>query len=146
MRGKRWIQKITAAALAAAVAVSLSGTGFAKETVVYAAEEAAQAAVPQVLPQPTPEEAYAAAGFVRSVYTNEWIPAEQAGVRPIAVMMPTDRIAQPSYGISNAKILYEKDRKREKLPCLLSARGYGMGPDFGPFWRRCLYEGQNNGA
>ena len=107
MRGKRWIQKITAAALAAAVAVSLSGTGFAKETVVYAAEEAAQAAVPQVLPQPTPEEAYAAAGFVRSVYTNEWIPAEQAGVRPIAVMMPTDRIAQPSYGISNAKILYE---------------------------------------
>lgn len=44
---------------------------------------------------------------VHSVYTNELIPAEQAGVRPIAVMMPTDKKAQPSYGISNAKILYE---------------------------------------
>lgn len=46
-------------------------------------------------------------GYVRSVYTNEWIPAEQAQLRPIAVMMPTDRKAQPSYGISNAKVLYE---------------------------------------
>ena len=46
-------------------------------------------------------------GYVRSVYTNEWIPAEQAAVRPIAIMMPTDKVAQPSYGISNAKVLYE---------------------------------------
>lgn len=46
-------------------------------------------------------------GYVRSVYTNEWIPAEQATLRPIAVMMPTDKKAQPSYGIGNAKILYE---------------------------------------
>ena len=46
-------------------------------------------------------------GYVRSVYTNEWIPAEQATLRPIAVMMPTDKKAQPSYGIVNAKILYE---------------------------------------
>lgn len=46
-------------------------------------------------------------GYVRSVYTNEWIPAAQAATRPIAIMMPTDKIAQPSYGISNADILYE---------------------------------------
>ena len=45
--------------------------------------------------------------MVRSVYTNELIPASQATLRPIAVMMPTDKAAQPSYGISNAKILYE---------------------------------------
>lgn len=45
--------------------------------------------------------------YVRSVYTNEWVPKEQTGIRPIAVMMPTDKSAQPSYGISNAKILYE---------------------------------------
>lgn len=44
---------------------------------------------------------------VRSVYTNELIPAVQASLRPIAVMMPTDKAAQPSYGIGNAKILYE---------------------------------------
>lgn len=46
-------------------------------------------------------------GYVRSKYTNEWIPAEQATLRPLAIMMPTDKKAQPSYGIGNAKILYE---------------------------------------
>lgn len=44
---------------------------------------------------------------VRSVYTNEIVAPEQAAVRPIAVMMPTDKVAQPSYGISHAKVLYE---------------------------------------
>lgn len=44
---------------------------------------------------------------VRSVYTNELIPASLASQRPIAVMMPTDKKAQPSYGIGNAKVLYE---------------------------------------
>lgn len=43
----------------------------------------------------------------RSVYTNEVISQEQALTRPIAIMMPTDKVAQPSYGISHAKILYE---------------------------------------
>lgn len=47
------------------------------------------------------------AGYVRSVYTNEWVPAAQAASRPIAIMMPTDKAAQPSYGISHAKVLYE---------------------------------------
>ncbi len=44
---------------------------------------------------------------VRSVYTNEVIPAAQAQTRPIAIMMPTDKVAQPSFGISQAKVLYE---------------------------------------
>lgn len=44
---------------------------------------------------------------VLSVYTNEAIPAAQASLRPIAIMMPTDKAAQPSYGIGNAKVLYE---------------------------------------
>ena len=43
----------------------------------------------------------------RSVYTNEAVTTAQANTRPIAVMMPTDRAAQPSYGISKADILYE---------------------------------------
>lgn len=45
--------------------------------------------------------------MVRSVYTNEPVTEAQAAQRPIAVMMPTDKIAQPSYGIGNAEILYE---------------------------------------
>lgn len=44
---------------------------------------------------------------VKSVYTNEPVTATQASQRPIAVMMPTDKVAQPSYGIGNADVLYE---------------------------------------
>ncbi len=44
---------------------------------------------------------------LRSVYTNEPVTAAQANVRPIAVMMPTDKSAQPSYGIGRADVLYE---------------------------------------
>lgn len=42
-----------------------------------------------------------------SVYTNEAISNTVANLRPIAVMMPTDQEAQPSYGIGQADILYE---------------------------------------
>lgn len=80
-------KKITAAVLAAAVLTVLSGSSIVPATQVNADE---------ALP-----------GYVRSVYTNEWVPAEQSVLRPIAVMMPTDKVAQPSYGISSADILYE---------------------------------------
>ena len=53
------------------------------------------------------EETPAVPAIVRSVYTNEPVTAEQAAMRPIAVMMPTDKIAQPSYGIGYADVLYE---------------------------------------
>ncbi len=43
----------------------------------------------------------------KSVYTNETVTSTQANTRPLAVMMPTDKAAQPSYGISRADILYE---------------------------------------
>ena len=43
----------------------------------------------------------------KSVYTNASVTSAQANQRPIAVMMPTDKAAQPSYGISRADILYE---------------------------------------
>ncbi|MBQ9437794.1 MAG: DUF3048 domain-containing protein [Lachnospiraceae bacterium] len=49
----------------------------------------------------------AAAGGAYSMYTGEPTTADAAAQRPIAVMMPTDKVAQPSYGISNAKVLYE---------------------------------------
>ena len=88
MKSKALLKKLTAAVsavclCAAMVVVSPTASGCSK---VLAAAPGAQ---------------------VNSVYTNELIPAEQAGVRPIAVMMPTDKSAQPSYGIGNAKILYE---------------------------------------
>lgn len=42
-----------------------------------------------------------------SIYTNLPTTTALANQRPIAVMMPTDKAAQPSYGIGNADILYE---------------------------------------
>ena len=42
-----------------------------------------------------------------SVYTNEPVSSALANTRPLAVMMPTDKAAQPSYGISYADVLYE---------------------------------------
>ncbi len=46
-------------------------------------------------------------GMVRSFLSNEWIDEEVANTRPIAVMFPTDKTAQPQYGISQAEVLYE---------------------------------------
>lgn len=42
-----------------------------------------------------------------SVYTGEKISSKLANQRPLAVMIPTDSSAQPSYGIGNADVLYE---------------------------------------
>lgn len=46
-------------------------------------------------------------GMVRSNITNEWIDKDINDSRPIAVMMPTDKAAQPQYNIGNASVLYE---------------------------------------
>lgn len=46
-------------------------------------------------------------GMVRSAITNQWILEETYNARPIAVMMPTDKVAQPQYGIGEASVLYE---------------------------------------
>ena len=46
-------------------------------------------------------------GMVRSKLTNEWIYAELADTRPIAVMFPINEVAQPQYGLSNVDIFYE---------------------------------------
>lgn len=81
------LRRITAAVAAAAVIAALPASSIMPASKVKADEE---------LP-----------GYVRSVYTNEWIPVEQSVIRPIAVMIPTDKIAQPGFGIGSADILYE---------------------------------------
>ncbi|MDO4285115.1 MAG: DUF3048 domain-containing protein [Eubacteriales bacterium] len=48
-----------------------------------------------------------AEGMVRSVLTNEWIDEDLAQKRPIAVMYPINREAQPQYGLSNVDVFYE---------------------------------------
>ena len=63
-------------------------------------------------PETTPEEEVPAEvppaeGLVRSDLTHEWIDEALAASRPIAVMYPTDKAAQPQYNISQADVLYE---------------------------------------
>lgn len=48
-----------------------------------------------------------AEGMVRSRLTNEWIDADIAATRPIAVMIPNESGAVPHYNLSKASILYE---------------------------------------
>lgn len=47
------------------------------------------------------------AGMVRSRLTNEWISAEAANTRPIAVMIPNESAAIPHYSLSEASVIYE---------------------------------------
>lgn len=47
------------------------------------------------------------AGKVRAATTGEVIDQAEADKRPIAIMLPTDKAAQPQYGIGQASVLYE---------------------------------------
>ena len=46
-------------------------------------------------------------GMVRSYFTNEWVDEEVNTTRPLAVMYPINKEAQPQYGLSNAAVFYE---------------------------------------
>lgn len=46
-------------------------------------------------------------GMVRSRLTNEWVDADVANTRPLAVMTPNESSAVPHYNLSKASILYE---------------------------------------
>jgi len=46
-------------------------------------------------------------GMVRSSLTNELIPEEVANKRPVAVMIPMDKVAQPDFNNSKAGVVYE---------------------------------------
>lgn len=48
-----------------------------------------------------------AEGMVRSRLTNEWVDADVAATRPIAVMIPNEVAAIPQYHLSDASIIYE---------------------------------------
>ena len=47
------------------------------------------------------------AGYVRSSLTNEPVTEDVYNHRPIAIMVPMDKVAQPQYNISNAGVVYE---------------------------------------
>ena len=57
--------------------------------------------IPQEDTQPPQE------GMVHSRLTNEWVEADVAETRPIAVMTPNEYNAQPHYSLSKASVVYE---------------------------------------
>ena len=46
-------------------------------------------------------------GMLRSRLTNEWVSADVANTRPIAVMIPNEINAVPHYNLSKASVVYE---------------------------------------
>ncbi len=46
-------------------------------------------------------------GMVRSYFTNEWVDEQVNKDRPLAVMYPINKEAQPQYGLSNVSVFYE---------------------------------------
>ncbi|RKM60217.1 DUF3048 domain-containing protein [Butyrivibrio sp. XB500-5] len=46
-------------------------------------------------------------GMVRSYFTNEWVDEAINENRPLAVMYPINKEAQPQYGLSNVAVFYE---------------------------------------
>ncbi len=48
-----------------------------------------------------------AEGMVRSYFTNQWVDEKINTNRPLAVMYPINKEAQPQYGLSNVAVFYE---------------------------------------
>ena len=46
-------------------------------------------------------------GMVRSYFTNQWVDEKINTDRPLAVMYPINKEAQPQYGLSNVAVFYE---------------------------------------
>ena len=106
------------AALAAGIAVTmLFGCGKASDEAVVGISVEKLEDIKEEIPVATPEEtqeeevvdedAPPAEGMVRSYFTNEWVDEQINTNRPIAVMYPINKEAQPQYGLSNVAVFYE---------------------------------------
>ena len=108
----RKAKAILAAGLAAAMLFgcgsagdeSVSGLSVEKLEDVQKPEEAvAEATVEETVDEDVPPQE----GMVRSLFTNEWVDEATNTNRPLAVMYPINKEAQPQYGLSNVAVFYE---------------------------------------
>lgn len=89
----------------------LSGCG-KEETAPETAPETVEEPVEETQEEEAPEEEAAEEevlpdGMARSALTGEIVEKAIADSRPVAIMLPTDKAAQPQYGIGEAGVLYE---------------------------------------
>ncbi len=106
-------------AMAAVLAASmLFGCGDSSDEAVVGISVEKLEDVQDVIPEPVVEEqveeeevvdedAPPAEGMVRSYFTNQWVDEEVNKTRPLAVMYPINKEAQPQYGLSNVAVFYE---------------------------------------
>lgn len=112
------MKKFKAAIAAGMAATFLFGCGSASDESVVGISVEKLDEVPEVL-ETTPEQeepageetvdedAPPAEGMVRSYFTNKWVDEEINKTRPLAVMYPINKEAQPQYGLSNVAVFYE---------------------------------------
>lgn len=109
--------KLGILALAAAAAFSACGKDGDNAPIVATAEaivtekvnETASSAAEETVAETADDSTPPREGMVRSRLTNEWVDADVANSRPIAVMTPNESSALPHYNLSQASILYEAD-------------------------------------
>ena len=82
-------------------------TGISIEKIDDGADVASDAATEATTEATVDEDEAPEEGMVRSLFTNEWITEEAASTRPLAVMYPINKQAQPQYGLSNVAVFYE---------------------------------------
>ena len=112
------MKRVKALLLAGLVTVSLVGCGGGDDVAVtglsieklediqdVAVETPAEEA--SVEEEVVDEDAPPAEGMVRSYFTNEWVDEAVNENRPLAVMYPINKEAQPQYGLSNVAVFYE---------------------------------------
>lgn len=108
------MKKIKALVLAGLAATMLIGCGKSSddavvgisieklEDVAPVQEASTEASTEEVNEDVPPRE-----GMVRSYFTNEWVDESVNTTRPLAVMYPINKEAQPQYGLSNVSVFYE---------------------------------------
>ncbi len=70
-------------------------------------EEPAQEPEEEPEEEETDDETPPREGMVRSYFTNDWVDEDVNTNRPLAVMYPINKEAQPQYGLSNVAVFYE---------------------------------------
>lgn len=108
------MKKIKAILLAGLCAAMIFGCGKASDDAVVGISVEKLDEVPQLPEAATEatteevdEDAPPAEGMVRSYFTNEWVDEKINENRPLAVMYPINKEAQPQYGLSNVAVFYE---------------------------------------
>ncbi len=111
------MKRIKALILAGLTAAMLIGCGDSSDEAVVgisvekleeiAPEQQTEVAAEETAVEDNDEDVPPREGMVRSYFTNEWVDASVNETRPLAVMYPINKEAQPQYGLSNVAVFYE---------------------------------------